>query len=158
MPSNPAHPAASSLPVFHSLVAVVEPFRVHAPVVRSPCPELSSTVVLVRAASIELGSLGVISVALRPEHVEIQAIVRFQSQGGCGVDDIDIWSHMNEPLSSVRRQILAKAKASPAHARVELHQNGNLINVADDRRLISEIPIRDKAVSHPCSSHRVEVI
>jgi ubiquitin carboxyl-terminal hydrolase 9/24 len=87
----------------------------------------------------------------------VTIIVRFQSQGGRGVDDIDIWSHTNETLGSVRRQILAKVKASPAHARVELHQNGDLINVSDDRRLISEIPIRDKAVSHPCCAHRLGV-
>ncbi|CAG0917225.1 unnamed protein product [Notodromas monacha] len=69
---------------------------------------------------------------------------RFQSQSR-GTEDIEIWSHTNDSLGSVRRQIISRLKAQPAHTRVELYLGGEILERTDDRKLISQIPIRDKA-------------
>ncbi|XP_030838236.1 probable ubiquitin carboxyl-terminal hydrolase FAF-X isoform X3 [Strongylocentrotus purpuratus] len=81
--------------------------------------------------------------AHRGKHVTLN--VRFPNQGR-QVDDIDIWSHTNESLASVRRQILLRAKANLATTRLDLYINGELLDPAEDRRLVGDIPLRDRTL------------
>ncbi|XP_071799117.1 ubiquitin carboxyl-terminal hydrolase 9X-like isoform X1 [Asterias amurensis] len=81
--------------------------------------------------------------AHRGKHVTL--LVRFPNQGRQG-DDIDIWSHTNESLASVRRQILLRVKANTTTTRVDLYVNGELLDPTEDRRLVGKIPLRDKTL------------
>lgn len=71
--------------------------------------------------------------------------VRFQSQNRQG-DDVEIWSHSNETVGQVRRHILHKVKAGP-NIKVELYIGAEQIDSSEDKKLISQIPLRDKMVS-----------
>lgn len=62
------------------------------------------------------------------------------------MDDIDIWSHTNDTIGQVRRQVLCKIKAS-SNIKVDLYANGELLDPVEDKRLISQIPLREKSVS-----------
>ncbi|BFZ00611.1 hypothetical protein BsWGS_03650 [Bradybaena similaris] len=68
--------------------------------------------------------------------------VRFPSQNRQG-DDVEIWSHSNETVGQVRRQILLKVKAGP-NIKVELYLGAEQIDSSEDKKLISQIPLRDK--------------
>jgi ubiquitin carboxyl-terminal hydrolase 9/24 len=60
---------------------------------------------------------------------------------------VDIFTHSNDTLASLRRQVLRRIKASGANLKLELFINGELLDPADDRKLLSQIPLRDKMVS-----------
>ncbi|KAK3596917.1 hypothetical protein CHS0354_031696 [Potamilus streckersoni] len=68
--------------------------------------------------------------------------VRFPNQGR-QMDDMDIWSHTNDTIGAVRRQILHRLKAS-SNIKVDLYVNAEILDPSEDRRLISQIPLRDK--------------
>lgn len=74
----------------------------------------------------------------------VTLIVRFPSQGR-QMDDIDIWSHTNDTIGQVRRQVLCKIKAS-SNIKVDLYANGELLDPVEDKRLISQIPLREKSL------------
>lgn len=69
--------------------------------------------------------------------------IRFPNQGR-HVEDIDIWTHSNDTLGSVRRQILTRVKANNVNMKVDLFVNGELLDPADDKKLMSQLPLRDK--------------
>lgn len=71
--------------------------------------------------------------------------MRFPNQGR-QVEDIEIWSHHNETVGAVRRHILQRLKAN-ANVKVDLYINGEQIDASEDKKLISQIPLRDKTVS-----------
>ena len=75
----------------------------------------------------------------------VTLVVRFPNQGR-QVDDIDIWSHTNDTIGAVRRHILHRVKAS-SNVKVDLYVNGEILDPSEDKRLISQIPLRDKMVS-----------
>ena len=60
---------------------------------------------------------------------------RFPNQGR-QVDDLEIFTHTNETLGSVRRQILQRLKGNPSNVKLELFLNGDLIDTADDRKIL----------------------
>ncbi|KAK6644525.1 hypothetical protein RUM43_000792 [Polyplax serrata] len=63
-------------------------------------------------------------------------------------DDIDIYTHTNETLASFRRSILRRIKAG-ASVKVELVVNSDSrepIILTDDRKLLSQLPVRDKMI------------
>ncbi len=82
--------------------------------------------------------------AFRGKHITL--VVRFPNQGR-QVDDLDIWSHTNDTIGSVRRCILARIKANSTHTKVELLIGGETVDPADDRRLIGQLNLKDKTVS-----------
>ena len=82
--------------------------------------------------------------AFRGKHLSF--IVRFPNQGR-QVDDLDVWSHTNDTIGSVRRCILNRIKANVAHTKIELFVGGELIDPADDRKLIGQLNLKDKSVS-----------
>ncbi|KAK6195512.1 hypothetical protein SNE40_000926 [Patella caerulea] len=69
--------------------------------------------------------------------------VRFPNQGR-QVEDLEIFSHTNDTVGSLRRQILQRVKASANNVKVELFLNAEQIETVDDKKLISHVPLRDK--------------
>lgn len=74
--------------------------------------------------------------------------VRFSSPGR-NYDDLDIFTHSNDTLAALRRTVLRRVKAAGPNVKLELFVNGDLLDPADDRKMLSQIPLRDKAVSLP---------
>lgn len=84
--------------------------------------------------------------AHRGKHVTLT--IRFSNQGR-QVDDLDIWSHTNDTLGLVRRQILNRVVKSAniaANVKIELYLNTELVDASEDKKIISHIPLRDKSV------------
>ena len=71
-------------------------------------------------------------------------IIRFVNPGR-SADDVDILTHSNDTLASLRRQILRKIKTSGSNVKLDLFNNGEPLEQADDRKLLSQIPLRDKS-------------
>lgn len=88
--------------------------------------------------------LKIIFRAFRGKHITL--VVRFPNQGR-QVEDLDIWSHTNDTIGQVRRCILNRIKANSAHTKVELFIGGELVDPADDRKLIGQLNLKDKTVS-----------
>ncbi|MGH0135317.1 UNVERIFIED_CONTAM: hypothetical protein FKN15_029066 [Acipenser sinensis] len=82
--------------------------------------------------------------AFRGKHITL--MVRFPNQGR-QVDDLDIWSHTNDTIGSVRRCILTRIKANSAHTKIELFIGGELVDPADDRKLIGQLNLKDKTIN-----------
>ena len=61
-------------------------------------------------------------------------------------DDFEVMSHSNETVGQVRRHITQQLKAGP-NVKVELYLNAEQIDSSEDKKLISQIPLRDKMVS-----------
>lgn len=81
--------------------------------------------------------------AARGKHLSL--VIRFASPGR-NVDDVDIYTHTNDTLASLRRQVLRRIKASGTNVKLDLFINGEPLDQADDRKLLSQIPLRDKMV------------
>ncbi|KAM8857951.1 ubiquitin carboxyl-terminal hydrolase 9X isoform 6-T8 [Synchiropus picturatus] len=81
--------------------------------------------------------------AFRGKHITL--IIRFPNQGR-QVDDLDIWSHTNDTIGSVRRGILNRIKANAAHTKIELFIGGEVVDPADDRKLIGQLNLKDKTL------------
>ncbi|XP_030747882.1 probable ubiquitin carboxyl-terminal hydrolase FAF-X isoform X2 [Sitophilus oryzae] len=69
-------------------------------------------------------------------------IIRFSSINR-QVEDIELHTHSNDTLSSLRKAILRRIKPG-VHCKLELFVNGESLEPADDRKLLCQIPIRDK--------------
>ena len=77
---------------------------------------------------------------------QMMLIFRFPNQSR-QISDIDIWTHTNETLGSVRRQILQELKGNnSANVKLELFVNGDLIDPIDDRKILLHLPLRDKTL------------
>ncbi|XP_063491521.1 ubiquitin carboxyl-terminal hydrolase 9Y isoform X6 [Symphalangus syndactylus] len=81
--------------------------------------------------------------AFRGKHLSL--IVRFPNQGR-QVDELDIWSHTNDTIGSVRRCIVNRIKANVTHTKIELFVGGELIDSEDDRKLIGQLNLKDKSL------------
>nr|CAD7574966.1 unnamed protein product [Timema californicum] len=79
--------------------------------------------------------------ACRGKHLTL--LVRFSNPGRT-VDDLDMFTHSNDTLASLRRQVLRRIKATGANVKLDLLINGELLFPAEDRKLLSQIPLRDK--------------
>lgn len=66
------------------------------------------------------------------------------------MEDLELFTHSNDTLGSLRRQILRRIKPG-VHCKLELFVNGEPLDTADDRKLLSQVPIRDKMVSQQTS-------
>lgn len=82
--------------------------------------------------------------ACRGKHLTL--IVRFSCPGR-QVDDLELFTHSNDTLASLRRSVLRRIKASGVNVKLELFVNGEALDMSDDRKLLSQIPLRDKMVS-----------
>lgn len=79
--------------------------------------------------------------ACRGKHLTL--IVRFSCPGR-QVDDLELFTHSNDTLASLRRSVLRRIKASGVNVKLELFVNGEALDMSDDRKLLSQIPLRDK--------------
>ncbi|XP_022918953.1 ubiquitin carboxyl-terminal hydrolase 9X [Onthophagus taurus] len=79
--------------------------------------------------------------ACRGRHMML--LVRFSSPNR--QDDIEIFTHSNDTLASLRRHILRRVKPG-IHCKLELFVNGDPLDPADDRKLLWQIPLRDKTL------------
>ncbi|XP_015113730.1 probable ubiquitin carboxyl-terminal hydrolase FAF-X isoform X2 [Diachasma alloeum] len=79
--------------------------------------------------------------AARGKHMSL--VIRFVNPGR-SIDDIEVYTHSNDTLASLRRQILRRIKASGTNVKLDLFINGESLEQADDRKLLSQIPLRDK--------------
>lgn len=57
-----------------------------------------------------------------------------------------IVTHTNDTLGSLRRQILRKIKANESNVKLDLFLNGESLELTDDRKVLSQIPLRYKMV------------
>lgn len=81
---------------------------------------------------------------------QLSLTIRFSNQGR-SFDDTDVWTHANDTLGSVRRQILTRfvellVKANNVNMKVDLFVNGELLDPGDDKKLVSQLPLRDKMI------------
>lgn len=82
--------------------------------------------------------------ACKGKHMTL--IIRF-SNPNRPVDDLEVVTHSNDTLVSIRRAILRRIKPLVQY-KLELFINGEALDTGDDRKLLSQIPIRDRMVSH----------
>ncbi|KAI4464470.1 ubiquitin carboxyl-terminal hydrolase [Holotrichia oblita] len=78
--------------------------------------------------------------ACRGKHMVL--LIRFSSSNR-QVDDMELFTHSNDTLASLRKLILRRVKPG-IHCKLELFVNGEPLDPADDRKLLSQIPLRDK--------------
>lgn len=71
-------------------------------------------------------------------------IVRFSSPSR-QVEDLELYTHSNDTLHSLRKYILRRIKPG-VHCKLELFINSEPLDPNDDRKLLSQVPIRDKTV------------
>jgi len=64
---------------------------------------------------------------------------------GRHIDDVELWTHTNDTLYSVRRQILEKVKANNANMKVDLYVNGDLVDPTE-KKLVSQLPLKETTV------------
>ena len=76
---------------------------------------------------------------------QLTLTVRFPNSGH-KVEDMEFWVHDNDTLASLRRLIFQKLKANPMNIKLELLAGQELLDVADDRKILAFLPIRDKSV------------
>ncbi|CAH7488181.1 probable ubiquitin carboxyl-terminal hydrolase FAF-X [Phodopus roborovskii] len=81
--------------------------------------------------------------AFRGKHLSLT--VRFPNQDR-QVDDLDIMSHTNDTIGSVRRCILNRINANVAHTKIELFVGGELIDSEDDKKLVEQFNLKDKSI------------
>ena len=62
------------------------------------------------------------------------------------MDDLEIYTHTNDTLASVKRQIIQRLKGNPSQIKVELKYEGELIDSSEDRKILLNLPFRDKVV------------
>ena len=56
---------------------------------------------------------------------QLMLLFRFPNQSR-QVEDVEIWTHTNDTLGAVRRQILQRLKGNPSNVKLELFLNGLL--------------------------------
>ncbi|KAF2881719.1 hypothetical protein ILUMI_24454 [Ignelater luminosus] len=71
-------------------------------------------------------------------------IIRFSSPNR-PVEDLEVLTHSNDTIASIRRCILRRIKPV-VHCKLELFINGEPLDSADDRKLLSQIPLRDRTI------------
>lgn len=76
--------------------------------------------------------------------IQLMLTIKFPNQGR-QMEDIEIWTHANDTLYNIRRQILAQVKASNASMKVDLYLNGEIID-PNAIKLISQLKLKDKAI------------
>ncbi len=80
---------------------------------------------------------------------QVALSVRFPNQGR-QTEDLELWTHTNDTLGSVRQQVMQRLKVgSPSNVRLELFLNGEVLDVADDRKTLFAMPqLKDKSPLH----------
>ncbi|XP_047471205.1 probable ubiquitin carboxyl-terminal hydrolase FAF-X isoform X2 [Penaeus chinensis] len=79
----------------------------------------------------------------RGKHLSL--LVRFPVQGR-QPDELDVWTHTNDTMGAIRRQVLHRLKSTAPNVKVELYLNTDPIDPVDDKKIIAHMPLRDKMV------------
>ncbi|XP_014223439.1 probable ubiquitin carboxyl-terminal hydrolase FAF-X isoform X1 [Trichogramma pretiosum] len=75
--------------------------------------------------------------AARGKHMSIN--IRFANSTR-NVDDVEIYTHTNDTLASLRRQILRRLKATGSNLKLDLFMfTGELLEPSDDKKLLSQL-------------------
>lgn len=86
--------------------------------------------------------------------------VKHQITHGRSGEDFEIYSHSNDTLGNVRRQIqtrLSQIHSQQQMVSVDLSVNGDHISADDDHRLVISIPLKDKCIIN-VSTHSIYFI
>lgn len=75
----------------------------------------------------------------------LSVTVQFQAQGGRPSDSVDFVTHSNETLGGFRRSILHEIRAQTG-VRVELFYNSEILDRADDRKLLHEMGFANRTI------------
>lgn len=81
--------------------------------------------------------------AWRGKHMSVT--VRFQSQTR-QPEEVELWTHTNDTVGSLRRQLMQRLKAAPPNVRVEMSLNNETLDPTQDNRVIASVPLKDKMV------------
>lgn len=81
--------------------------------------------------------------ACRGKHLSL--IIRFSSPNR-PVEDLELFTHSNDTVASLRKNISKRIKPG-IHCKLELSLNGECLDPIMDKKLLSQVPIRDKMVS-----------
>lgn len=68
--------------------------------------------------------------------------VRF-SMPGRQADELELLTHSNDTIGSIRRQVLRRIKAAGSNVKLDLFINGDVLDPGEDRKLLSQLPHRD---------------
>ena len=79
----------------------------------------------------------------RGKHMSVT--VRFQSQTR-QPDEVELWTHTNDTVGALRRQLMQRLKAAPPNVCVEMYLNNELLEPSLDNRVIGNVPLKDKTV------------
>jgi ubiquitin carboxyl-terminal hydrolase 9/24 len=71
--------------------------------------------------------------------------IRFSPQNN-RFDDFDLWSHTKESMASVRRQINLRYKLPAQTIKIDIYNNGELLNPSDDCKMIGDSNLKDRTV------------
>ena len=81
---------------------------------------------------------------------QLSVVVRYPNTGrqqvGQHWEDMEFWLHDNETLASLRRMVFLKLKANPSTVKLELFLGPDLLDTADDKKVLALLPVRDKCV------------
>ena len=81
---------------------------------------------------------------------QLSLVVRYPNTGrqqvGQHWEDMEFWLHDNETLASLRRMVFLKLKANPSTVKLELFLGPDLLDTADDKKVLALLPVRDKCV------------
>lgn len=70
-------------------------------------------------------------------------VVRLQIQNR-PADDIELISHVNETIGSIRRQIYIKTKLNPQMNKIDLIINNDCVECMDDNKILGDFPLKEK--------------
>ncbi|KAB7498699.1 putative ubiquitin carboxyl-terminal hydrolase FAF-X, partial [Armadillidium nasatum] len=76
---------------------------------------------------------------------QLSLIVRFPVQGR-QPDELEVWTHVNDTMGSVKRQVMQRLKSSAANVKVELFLNADSLETLDDKKMIAHLSLRDKVI------------
>ena len=78
-----------------------------------------------------------------PQHQQQQHL-QLQQQQQQQIDDIELVSHVNETIGSLRRQIFVKAKISPHTNKIDMIINNVCVECAEDNKTLGDFQLKDK--------------
>ena len=71
-------------------------------------------------------------------------MVRLQIQNRQQCDDIELTSHVNETIGSLRRQLFIKTKINPQINKIDLIINNECVECVDDNKILAEYQFKEK--------------
>lgn len=70
---------------------------------------------------------------------------------GRQADELELLTHSNDTIGSIRRQVLRRIKAAGSNVKLDLFINGDVLDPGEDRKLLSQLPHRDNKLVRFCN-------